>query len=79
MSGDSLTLYKPIGLSLPNNEDLHTLLAAFSPQLANRYLVTGVVQCAFENSGQSTQAVTSYFGCEYIQLFHLHLHNLIFE
>lgn len=68
MSGGSFTLFKPIGLSLPNHEDFHSLLTSFSSRLANRYLVTGVIQCTSENYGQSIQPVTSesYLGCEYI-------------
>ncbi|KIM57271.1 hypothetical protein SCLCIDRAFT_1219603 [Scleroderma citrinum Foug A] len=38
-------LYKPLGLSLPSNDDLKSLLASFSTRLTNRYLITRVIQC----------------------------------
>ena len=77
MSGGSFTLFKPIGLSLPNHEDFHSLLTSFSSRLANRYLVTGVIQCTSENSEQSIQPITSesYLGCEYILLL-LYLYSI---
>ena len=38
-------LYKPLGLSLPSDDDFKSLLASFSTRLTNRYLITGVIQC----------------------------------
>jgi len=38
-------LYKPLGLSLPSNDDFKSLLASFSTRLTNRYLVARVIQC----------------------------------
>ncbi|KIM59902.1 hypothetical protein SCLCIDRAFT_978836 [Scleroderma citrinum Foug A] len=38
-------LYKPLGLSLPSNDDFKPLLVSFSTRLTNRYLITGVIQC----------------------------------
>ncbi|KAL4063526.1 hypothetical protein V8B97DRAFT_1876766 [Scleroderma yunnanense] len=40
------TLYKPLGLSLPSNYDVNSLLASLSTRLTNKYLVTMVIQCA---------------------------------
>ena len=37
-------LRKPLMLSLPSNDDLKSLLISLSTRLANRYLVTRVVQ-----------------------------------
>jgi len=39
-------LYKPIGLSLPSNDDYKSLLVSFSTRLTNRYLITRVIQCS---------------------------------
>jgi len=45
-TGDcDLTLYKPLMLSLPSNDDLKSLVASFSTRLANRYLITRIIQC----------------------------------
>ena len=38
------SLYEPLLLSLPSNDDLNSLLASFSARLTNRYLVTRVIQ-----------------------------------
>jgi len=40
-----LDLYKPLMLSLPSNGDFTSLLTLFSTRLANRYLVTRIIQC----------------------------------
>ena len=40
-----LNLYKPLMLSLPNNDDLKSLLTSLCTRLTNRYLVTRVIQC----------------------------------
>ena len=42
---DFTELYKPLGLSLPSNDDFKSLLVSFSTRLTNRYLVTRVIQC----------------------------------
>lgn len=50
-SGDSssrLILRQPIGLSLPNNQPLVSLLKALSTRLTNKCLVTSVVRCAVQ-------------------------------
>jgi len=39
-----LDLYKPRVLSLPSNDNLKSLLTSLSTRLANRYLVTRVIQ-----------------------------------
>jgi len=44
-SYDFTELYKPLGLSLPSNDDFKSLLVSFSTRLTNRYLVTRVIQC----------------------------------
>ena len=44
-SGDFTELYKPLGLSLPSNDDFKALLVSLSTRLTNRYLVTRVIQC----------------------------------
>ncbi|KIM56532.1 hypothetical protein SCLCIDRAFT_1220339 [Scleroderma citrinum Foug A] len=36
---------KPLGLSLPSNDDFKSLLVSFSTRLTNRYLITRVIQC----------------------------------
>ncbi|KAL4071631.1 heterokaryon incompatibility protein-domain-containing protein [Scleroderma yunnanense] len=51
----SLTLYKPLGLSLPRNHDFYSLLVSLSGQLTNRYLVTRVIECATMLSGKSSR------------------------
>ncbi|KAI6096224.1 hypothetical protein F5141DRAFT_1067804 [Pisolithus sp. B1] len=45
-SGKSLALSRPMGLSLPNNEEFDLLLKALSTHLAGRHLMTTVVQCS---------------------------------
>ncbi|KIM67999.1 hypothetical protein SCLCIDRAFT_1209376 [Scleroderma citrinum Foug A] len=44
-SGGYYELYKPLGLSLPRNDDFKSLLVSFSARLTNRYLITTVIQC----------------------------------
>ncbi|KAL4063530.1 hypothetical protein V8B97DRAFT_1876750 [Scleroderma yunnanense] len=41
--GVSVTLYKPLGLSLQSNHDFNLLLASLSTQLVNRYLIETVI------------------------------------
>ena len=43
--GIPIELYKPFGLSLPNNGDFKSLLVSFSTRLTNRYLITRGVPC----------------------------------
>ena len=43
--GGSTELYKPLGLSLPSNDDFKSLLVSISTRLTNRYLITTVIQC----------------------------------
>ena len=38
-------LYKPLGLSLPSNDDFKSLLVSLSTRLTDRYLITAVIQC----------------------------------
>ena len=45
-SGGSTEIYKPLGLSLPSNDDYKSLLVSFSTRLTNRYLITRVIQCS---------------------------------
>ncbi|KAL4082080.1 heterokaryon incompatibility protein-domain-containing protein [Scleroderma yunnanense] len=53
ISGDvPLTLYKPLGLSVPNNCHVNSLLASLSAHLTNGHLVTRVIQCVSEHSGE---------------------------
>ncbi|KAL4072666.1 heterokaryon incompatibility protein-domain-containing protein [Scleroderma yunnanense] len=40
----SVTLYKPLGLSLPSNRDFNSLLASLSTRLINKYLIVRVIQ-----------------------------------
>ncbi|KIM64323.1 hypothetical protein SCLCIDRAFT_1213422 [Scleroderma citrinum Foug A] len=44
MNVDHLTLYEPLMLSLPRNDDLKSLLTSLSTPLTNRYLVLRVIQ-----------------------------------
>ena len=57
----SIKLYKPSGLSLPDNHDVKTLLYSQSTRLTNRYLVTRVIQCPIDPSGEisSSPSITS--------------------
>ena len=43
-NNDPITLFRPLMLSLPSNDDLKLLLTSFSTGLTNRYLVTWVIQ-----------------------------------
>ncbi|KIM60470.1 hypothetical protein SCLCIDRAFT_1216739, partial [Scleroderma citrinum Foug A] len=45
-SGAFAKIYKPLGLSLPSNDNFRSLLVALSTRLINRYLITTVVQCS---------------------------------
>ncbi|KAL4080025.1 heterokaryon incompatibility protein-domain-containing protein [Scleroderma yunnanense] len=49
---DVITLYNPIGLSLPNDPGFNSLLASLSARLTNKYLVTTVIQCDPHSFGQ---------------------------
>ncbi|KAL4070167.1 heterokaryon incompatibility protein-domain-containing protein [Scleroderma yunnanense] len=51
--GVSVTLHKPLGLSLPRNHNVNGLLASLSTQLTNRYLVTRIIKCAAVPSSES--------------------------
>ncbi|KAL4062633.1 heterokaryon incompatibility protein-domain-containing protein [Scleroderma yunnanense] len=42
---DTLRLYKPLGLSLPSNHDVISLLISLSTRLTNKYLVVSLIQC----------------------------------
>ncbi|KAL4081390.1 heterokaryon incompatibility protein-domain-containing protein [Scleroderma yunnanense] len=59
-----VTLYKPLGLSLPRNLHFNSFLASLSTRLMNRYLVTWVIECATvhssELSRQSSRQEISY-------------------
>ena len=44
-SDSSIELYKPLGLSLPSNDDFRSFLVSLSTRLTNRYLVTMAIQC----------------------------------
>ncbi|KAL4078659.1 heterokaryon incompatibility protein-domain-containing protein [Scleroderma yunnanense] len=61
-------LYKPLGLSLPNNRHFNSLLTSLSTRLANKYLVTRAIQCAtYYSWTQSGQF--SHHPCEHPRLF----------
>ena len=49
----SISLFKPWGESLPNNQDFNSWLTSLSPQLINRQLVTMVIN-SFTNVHFST-------------------------
>ena len=61
VKGESVTLYRPSSLSLPNNQDVMTLLSSRSTWLTNKYLVTRVIQCPINPSGEfsSSHSITS--------------------
>lgn len=44
--GNHLVLYHPIGLSIPNNQQLMLQLKALSTRLIDKYLVTTVIHCS---------------------------------
>ena len=50
----SISLFKPWGESLPNNQDFNSWLTSLSPQLINRKLVTMVIK-SFTNGHFSTK------------------------
>ncbi|KAL4068376.1 heterokaryon incompatibility protein-domain-containing protein [Scleroderma yunnanense] len=52
---DSVTLYKPLGLSVPSNHDFNSLLASLSTRLTNRYLVIRVIHCATVPSSEPSR------------------------
>jgi len=64
VKGESVTLYKPFGLSLPNDHGVMTLLSSQSTRLTNRYLVTRVIQSPIDHSGEfsSSHSIT-YIQC----------------
>ena len=45
-----LNFYQPLMLSLPSNDDFKSLLTELSTRLANRFLVTRVVQYSDEHA-----------------------------
>ena len=45
LMGATVTLNKPIGLSLPTNDHVISILVFLSARLTNRYLITRVIQC----------------------------------
>ncbi|KAL4076543.1 heterokaryon incompatibility protein-domain-containing protein [Scleroderma yunnanense] len=47
-----LTLYKPLGLSLPSNHHFTSLLASLSTQFANKYLISRIIQCPTAPPGE---------------------------
>ncbi|KAL4064815.1 heterokaryon incompatibility protein-domain-containing protein [Scleroderma yunnanense] len=78
--GTSVTLYKPLGLSLPSNHHFNSLLTSFSTRLTNRYLVTMVIQCATDPSSETpSQSPAGPCECEsmYSELFHIQIHYWI--
>ncbi|KAL4074695.1 heterokaryon incompatibility protein-domain-containing protein [Scleroderma yunnanense] len=62
----SVFLYKPLGLSLPNDHHFNSLLSSLSTRLINRYLVTRVIRCPTEQSNDIPEECTHI--CT--QLFH---------
>ena len=44
-SGGFTELYKPLGLSLPSDDNFNSSLVSLSTRLTNRYLVTRVIEC----------------------------------
>ncbi|KAL4066286.1 heterokaryon incompatibility protein-domain-containing protein [Scleroderma yunnanense] len=44
---------KPVGLSLPRNPQFNSWLVSFSTRLADRYLVTRVIQCVTKQASES--------------------------
>ncbi|KAL4082142.1 heterokaryon incompatibility protein-domain-containing protein [Scleroderma yunnanense] len=58
----TITLYKPLGLSLPNNDSFNTFLASLSTQLINKYLITSVIQCETVLSIESCRPWSNYIG-----------------
>ncbi|KAL4072768.1 heterokaryon incompatibility protein-domain-containing protein [Scleroderma yunnanense] len=62
----SVTLYEPLGLSLPSNYDFNSSLASLSNRLTNKYLVVRVIQCATVSyseswAGKSREDLTGSF------------------
>ena len=58
---DILSLYKPLMLSLPSNDDLKLLLTSLSTRLTNRYLVTRIIQCPPDPSQPSSNITTPLY------------------
>ncbi|KAL4075403.1 heterokaryon incompatibility protein-domain-containing protein [Scleroderma yunnanense] len=54
----SVTLRKPLGLSLPSHQNFNSLLASLSTRLTNRYLVIRVIQCATSTFDPTTPLCT---------------------
>ncbi|KAL4072833.1 heterokaryon incompatibility protein-domain-containing protein [Scleroderma yunnanense] len=50
--GSRVVLYKPLALSLPSNHHFNSFLTSLSTRLANRYLITRVIQCAADHSNE---------------------------
>ncbi|KAL4070148.1 heterokaryon incompatibility protein-domain-containing protein [Scleroderma yunnanense] len=62
-----VTLYRPLGLSLPSNPDFKSSLASLSMRLTNRYIITRVIQCATAPSNRSPRQFNRYgspYRCE---------------
>jgi len=69
VNGESIILYKPSGLSLPNNHDVKTLLSSQSTRLTNRYIVTRVIQSPIDHSSEfSSSHSISYIQCPIVGL-----------
>ena len=52
------TLYQPLGLSLPNNQDFNSFPASLSTQLSDKYFITMVVQCPTNLSSEGTSQLS---------------------
>ena len=57
---DILSLYKPLMLSL-SNDDLKLLLTSLSTRLTNRYLVTRIIQCPPDPSRSGSDITTPLY------------------
>ncbi|KAL4070215.1 hypothetical protein V8B97DRAFT_1871798 [Scleroderma yunnanense] len=70
--GVSVSLHKPLGLSLPNDLGFNSSLVSLSNRLTNKYLITRVVQCVPVPSSEWSSHDASPYRCEsmYTQLFH---------
>ena len=61
----SISLFKPWGESLPNNQDFNSWLTSLAPQLINRKLVTMVIK-SFTNDHFSTKNKQGLSSGEYM-------------
>ena len=64
--GIQVTLYKPIGLSVPSNDLVNSILAFPSARFTNRYLVTRIIQC-----DQVTKHQGLFSEPTYTEVFHI--------